>query len=269
MLDLLGLVLSNLLTNRHLIVLLLVFYLAAYLAIRRAEARGERRDPWWGVALWVGVGALLGGRLAHVLPHLDIYLRHPLDLLSLNFGLNFYGGLAGGVLGAAVGLRRAGLSLGRLLVFLAPVLPFALALERFGCLVGPRACLGRMAPPSLGIYLPGEALSRFPSHLYEGLLVLAITALVLLVERRETRLPHRPFFLGLAGYGLIRALVDTTRGGWPGLWMMVDAGLGVALALASLAAIPLLPRLAPGLAGQGPKPRLVRVRRSRRRVRGR
>lgn len=244
---------NNLLTNRHLIVVLLSFYVFAYLMVRRASARSENTEKMWNIVFWAGVGAIIGARLFHILPTLSLYLSHPFDFIQVNFGLNMYGGFLGGLLGAALGARRAGVSFGTVATLSAPFVLVGIAVDRFGCLVESDACFGKVASLPLGIGFPGLAQTRIPSQLYEGLLVLALIGGVLYIERRWPEKAHAPVFAALGGYALIRSVIDLTRLGWPSTWMGMDVGFGIVLAIACAAAIPTWSSVQPRLAGMLPK----------------
>lgn len=103
---------------------------------RRLEARGYKRDAATGVALWIVPFGIVGGRLYHVITTPQPYFGnggHPLDALKVwQGGLGIWGAVALGALGAWFGARREGVPFPVLADCVAPALPLAQAMGRFG-----------------------------------------------------------------------------------------------------------------------------------------
>lgn len=103
---------------------------------RRLEARGYAREAAVGVALWIVPFGIVGGRLYHVVTTPQPYFGdggHPLDAFKVwQGGLGIWGAVALGALGAWLGARREGVPFAVLADGVAPALPLAQAMGRFG-----------------------------------------------------------------------------------------------------------------------------------------
>ena len=204
-----SLLLRNLLGNLDLVVLLGAYYLMAHMIKLRAASQGFDPTLVADLAFWVAVGALVGGRLGYVLPAVQNYMGHPLDLVRLDVGMYFYGALTGGLIFGAWSARRSALPFWSISDAFALYAPAVIAMTRISCLFG-NACYGARAPAPLGIVFPGLSLPRYPSELYEGLLALMIFGALLLLSQRN---PYQGtlFLTFLVAYPVARASIDLTR----------------------------------------------------------
>ncbi|QEH93356.1 prolipoprotein diacylglyceryl transferase [Dermacoccus abyssi] len=109
---------------------------ATIIAGRRLEARGYERDAAVGVVLWIVPFGIVGGRLYHVITTPQPYFGdngNPVDALKVwQGGLGIWGAVALGALGAWIGARREGVPFAVLADAIAPGLPLAQAIGRFG-----------------------------------------------------------------------------------------------------------------------------------------
>lgn len=117
--------------------------LAAWLATREAQRRGEDPEHVWNLLIWVLIFGVIGARLYHVFStptgtfaNWAYYRRHPLEIIAFwngGFrGLGIFGAVLGGVFAVAVYSWRHRLSLPRWLDILAPGLLLAQAIGRMG-----------------------------------------------------------------------------------------------------------------------------------------
>ncbi|MCH7483105.1 MAG: prolipoprotein diacylglyceryl transferase [Chloroflexi bacterium] len=226
--------LRNLVANVGLLVLFGAYLGLSQLVKLKAARRGVDADALADVTFWVGIGAVVGGRLGHLAPSASAYVSTPLDLLLINTGMNLYGALGGGFLAGVVLTHRRGLGLGVVADLYGLFLPLAIAAVRFGCLID-SSCYGRQAPPPFGILFPGLVQPRLPSDLYEGLLALLLFAALLLLSERRALRPGTLFLSFLIGYPLIRAAVDMTRISVGGMERTVDPLLSIGLATVAAA----------------------------------
>lgn len=120
----------------------LIVVVAATVAIWLAQREGQRRgivpQVVWDAAVWVGVAALVGGRVLYVLQNeFESFMDHPALLLMVWMGgLSFYGGLIGGMIALVVFARRRGLSLLVMYDVAAPAAAAGQAIGHLGCLIG-------------------------------------------------------------------------------------------------------------------------------------
>lgn len=69
--------------------------------IGRAQARrrGITRDDWWRLVTGLMIWGMIGGRLAHVVPHAAYYLANPLEIIRPPIeGYSYYGAILFGAL---------------------------------------------------------------------------------------------------------------------------------------------------------------------------
>lgn len=165
---------------------------------------------------WCTLGVILGGRLGYVLFYDPAtYLANPLKIFQLwEGGMAFHGGFAGVIIAILLYCRANGLSVWRVLDYVAVVTPIGLLLGRLANFVNGELW-GRVTDGSWGLIFPdGGPYPRHPSQLYqaglEGLFLLLL--LSFLFWRTNARL--RPGLLGglfVGLYGLFRFLVEYVR----------------------------------------------------------
>ena len=106
---------------------------AVDIARRRHTARGGARDDFSEIAVWAVIAGLLGARAYHVLTDLERFRGHWSDTVKIwEGGLGIPGGLLAGVLVGLWSARRHGLGNAYTLDIVAPALPVAQAIGRWG-----------------------------------------------------------------------------------------------------------------------------------------
>ena len=176
----------------------LVLVLAAGVAVWLAQREAHRRRIGRGIvsdaAIWVAVGALVGGRALYVVQNeLGSLATHPTHLVMVWMGgLSFYGGLVGAILALALFTRRRGISLLVALDVAAPAAAIGQAIGHIGCLIGgdsygittdlPWAVIyrnpGAMAPQGIPLH---------PTQAYEAILLTILFVGLWLGRERLTR----------------------------------------------------------------------------------
>jgi phosphatidylglycerol:prolipoprotein diacylglycerol transferase len=218
-----------------------------WLTAREAERRGFKKEDIYDGAIWVVMAGLLGARLFHVLDHWPHeFAQNPVRALYVwEGGLAIWGGVAGGLIAAALLARRRGWRLARLLDAVAPGLVLAQALGRVACIITGDA----MGKPTTGPFgfaytnpnamVPQLGVYYTPMPVYEIIANLGIFAL--LWKLRQQRWPDgRLFLLYLVLYSLERFFLAFTSS-----YQIIAFGLTQSqlIALATLAAaLPLLAR---------------------------
>lgn len=222
----------NLVANIDLAILLGAYYGVAQLMKRRAAGLGINAARMGDLTMWVAVGAVVGGRIAHIVSVgglSDIGLR---ATLLINTGMNLYGAIAGGLLVGWLYAKRRRLPIGMSLDIFALFVPLVIVAQRFSCLVT-TSCYGRQASAPFGIRFAGNAQPRIPSDLYEGLLTLLLFAGLLWLSTKLYQ-PRGVLFLAfLVGYPLMRAAIDMTRISIGGMERSADPILSIAIAVAA------------------------------------
>ena len=199
-----------------------------------ADAPWRRWNPdhVWNSLLWILLLGLIGARLYHVLTPspsmaavgiyspLD-YFREPLQLLNFRGGgLGIYGGLAGGLLGMLIYVRRNRLPLLGWADLSVVGLALGQSIGRWGNFFN-QELYGRPTDLPWAIYidpiyrLPDYvAFERFhPAFLYESLWSLMTFLVLLRLARRHTErlMPGELMALYLIAYAAGRTLLETVR----------------------------------------------------------
>ncbi len=146
-----------------------VAFLTAVLLCVRENYRLEQPYPVTPAGgLWVYVGALVGARLYWILQY-DTPAHFYQALFFWQGGLVFYGGLAGGALGAMAYLRYKGVPIVPMGDLVMPYLALGHALGRVGCFLN-GCCWG--APTSLpwGVSFPKANWGAYEQQLNDGLI---------------------------------------------------------------------------------------------------
>lgn len=209
------------------VVVALAFMTAGWLAARGFRERGLPEDEAWNLLWYALIGGLVGAKLYYVVLH------GPEALLS-RAGMVWYGGLIGGALAVAWGIRRRGLPFRPTLDVMAPTLALGHAIGHIACFFSgdsygvpsdlPWAvAFPRGAPPStagnlrhaFGVSLPASIpddtlLRVHPTMLYSAAVLLLVTAF-LWWYRRRSGAPGRLFGLYLVLAGVERFFVEFLR----------------------------------------------------------
>ncbi len=172
---------------------------AVWLSRRRWSGLGHEGDQIVDLAFWAVPGGLVGARLYSVITDFNrLYADHPGDIIKVwKGGLGIPGGVIGGV---AVGVwyaRRHNMSLPALFDVVAPALPLAQAIGRFGNwfnqeLYGRPTKLPWALEIGVAHRTPESALvhSTFhPTFAYEALWNLGLVGILLTLDRWREREP--------------------------------------------------------------------------------
>jgi phosphatidylglycerol---prolipoprotein diacylglyceryl transferase len=148
-----------------------------------------KRDQLDDLVFYVALGVILGGRFGYILFYgLGKAADDPMWLLRVwEGGMSFHGGFLGVLLAMFIFGRQNNIRFGRLMDFVAPMVPVGLGLGRLGNFIG-QELWGRATDVPWGMIFPADPfqLVRHPSQLYqfglEGVLFLTI---MLIYSRRE------------------------------------------------------------------------------------
>jgi prolipoprotein diacylglyceryl transferase len=190
---------------------------AVWIGNRRWVARGGEPGEVADVAAFAVPGGLVGARLYHVITSPDQYLKHPVEALYVwRGGLGIWGGVLGGALTAWFVLRRRGIAFGDFADALAPALPVAQAIGRFGNYFN-QELYGRATRVPWALKIDAEhsttgvAGTFHPTFLYEALWNLGVAGLVVWADRRFRLNRGRALALYVAAYSVGRAWVEWLR----------------------------------------------------------
>lgn len=211
--------------------ILLGVVVAAWWTSKRLGARGEDPDAIWDITAWAVVFGLVGGRLYHVISSPGPYFGpdgNPWNAFKVwEGGLGIWGAVALGAVGVWIGARQSGVPFLTVADAVAPALPVAQAIGRFGNwfnneLYGAPTDL----PWGLQIHAwdfaegrarvgpDGEAIvigTFHPTFLYEALWCLALAAVIVLFERKVRTSRGQLFALYIMGYTLGRVWIEALR----------------------------------------------------------
>jgi prolipoprotein diacylglyceryl transferase len=227
------------------------------LARRRWLHRGGNPDDMSSIALWAVPAGLIGARLYHVITDNELYRGHWFDspfsadthspLAVWQGGLGIPGGILFGVgVGVWVGHRK-GIRLSAGLDAVAPAIPLAQAIGRWGNYFNIEL-FGRPTTLPWGLTVPddvaaragfGPGLTYHPTFLYECLWNLGLVLVLIWIDKKRVIRPGRLFALYIGGYFTGRLWVEALRsdeankilGLRVNIWLSLLAMAGVALFL--------------------------------------
>ena len=195
---------------------------AVWLGERRFVSRGGQPGAVSDVALWAVPFGIVGGRLYHVVTDPQLYFvdgQNPWNAFAVwRGGLGIWGAIALGAVGTWIGARRAGISLSELAWALAPAIPLAQAIGRWGNWFN-QELFGRPTSLPWGLSIDPEhrpvgyesATTFHPTFLYESLWDLGVAGLVIWVGNRFRLTGGQLFTVYLMGYTLGRAWIEYLR----------------------------------------------------------
>jgi prolipoprotein diacylglyceryltransferase len=186
--------------------------LGIWLTLRGARHAGLRRGPILDALVWAIPLGVVCARLVDVLGWWDYYLTRPADVWRLDLdGLSLWGGLVGGGLVAAAVLRRDPLRRRRIFDVAAPAVLLGIAVMQLGAFLDG---YGQGVPSDLPwatqytsplAATPDFGVTRHPAQLYDGLVALALFALL-------QRLPgHWRMAVALSVFGAARVALGALR----------------------------------------------------------
>ena len=199
------------------------FFLAAYLAGKRAPREGIERDSIYDLAFWILLSGVLGARLYFVLQHLGEFASSPVSILFVwRGGLAIIGGIVAGAAGAVAYCRIKGLPLFKTLDIVAWALPLAQAVGRIGCFFA-GCCYGKPCSLSWAVVFKNPdslapiGVPLHPTQLYHMFSNLLVFFVLSLVYRRKS-FEGQILSLYLMLYSVGRFIVEFFRGDNRGFW---------------------------------------------------
>lgn len=180
---------------------------------------GKKEDVT-SIALWAVPAGVIGGRLYHVLTDWSSFDGRRGDMFKVwEGGLGIWGGIVVGVLVGLWRVKRMGIAPLMALTAVAPALPVAQAIGRWGNwfnqeLFGkPTDLPWALEISDVKTTAAGYPLGTtfHPTFLYESIGCLLLAGLLLLVERRVALRPGRLFAVYVAGYTAMRFFIEGLR----------------------------------------------------------
>ena len=195
---------------------------AIWLAERRWVSRGGQPGAVSDVSLWAIPFGLVGGRLYHVITDPQLYFtdgQNPWNAFAVwRGGLGIWGAIALGALGAWIGARRNGVSFSELAWALAPAIPLAQAIGRWGNWFN-QELFGRPTDLPWGLRIDAEhrpigyetETTFHPTFLYESLWDLGVAGLVIWLGGRFRFTGGQLFAVYVMAYTAGRGWIEYLR----------------------------------------------------------
>lgn len=192
---------------------------AVWLAGRRFAERGYPSDHATGMAMWAVPAGVVGARLYHVVTDWQKFEGNWGDAFKIwEGGLGILGGVLAGAVAGLAYLRRHGIASGVGLDVVAPTLPLAQAIGRWGNWFNQELFGGPTELP-WGLEIDPEnrpdahvdAETFHPTFLYEWLWNLAVVVVLLRVDRARRLASGYLFAAYLALYSIGRLWVEALR----------------------------------------------------------
>jgi prolipoprotein diacylglyceryl transferase len=220
---------------------------AVWLTTRRWEQGGGDPEAVQKIAMWAIPAGVIGARLYHVITDFDRFRGDYIEVLYIwKGGLGIWGGVALGTLVGVWIARREGYEVPAFLDSVAPAVPLAQAIGRFGNWFNQELFGGPTDLPwGLKIdasHRPDEYLdvaTFHPTFLYESLWNLALAAAIIWVVPRvmPNLMAGRLFAVYVAGYTIGRLWIELMRvdhattifGARVNVWMSILVFLGAAV----------------------------------------
>jgi prolipoprotein diacylglyceryl transferase len=238
-------------------------YLALQWTVRRYEAMGGDAALAERAALAAILFGFLGARIGYVIPRLDRFVDRPLEIFAIwQGGLALFGGLTAGTLAVILVTRRGTGDVRAMADAVAPGLPLAQAIGRWGNyfnqeLYGRPTELPWALEVDPAFRRPAEvadASTFHPTFLYESLWNVALVLLLVRLDRRRT-LPRGALILVYAvGYGVGRFLTELLRIDTIERYAGLSRNNWLALLLILIGIAGLLRMRAQGLDAESPSP---------------
>jgi prolipoprotein diacylglyceryl transferase len=195
-------------------------YLALQWTVRRYREAGGDEALAERAALAAILFGFLGARIGYVIPRFDRFIDRPLEILAIwQGGLALFGGLIAGTIAVIAVTRRGGGDVRAMADAVAPGLPLAQAIGRWGNYFN-QELYGRPTDLPWALEVDpafrrpasvADAATFHPTFLYESLWNAALVLVIIRIDRRRV-LPRGALILVYAvGYGLGRFLVELIR----------------------------------------------------------
>ncbi len=194
---------------------LIGFISAWVLAVVRARKpnSGWNAEQLGDLIFYCALGVILGGRLGYVLFYnLPYYFSHPLAIFSVwDGGMSFHGGMLGVVFATWLYSYRHGRSWGRVIDYIAPLVPIGLGAGRLGNFINGELW-GRVTTMPWGVVYPKAGLlPRHPNEIYEFLLEGVLLFIILWCFSAKPRPKFAVSALFLLCYGIFRFFIEFFR----------------------------------------------------------
>lgn len=134
---------------------------AYFVALKLSKSEGIPPEKAESVFIYAAIFGIIGSRVAFVLEHPE-EIKSVIDIVALwKGGVSFLGGLAGGIIGALIAVKKNLLPLWKVADVAAPSLALAHAIGRLGC-TSAGCCYGRPVPNAEDVSIGIHFMKEFP-----------------------------------------------------------------------------------------------------------
>ncbi len=198
-------------------VAIIISVIAAYVESRRQNLNTDDVLDMATTAILCGI---LGARLGWILTSGSFiwYLEHPLALIAVwKGGLSYFGGIAGGVIGANWIIRRRHMNFWQMTDIVAPFLALSFGIGKIGCWLN-GCCNGKPTSSPLGVVFTNP-LSEctllnqkiWPAQLFNSASGFLTFVLLFFIVRKHKRYHGEVFVWYLYLYGVTSFIVEFFR----------------------------------------------------------
>jgi phosphatidylglycerol:prolipoprotein diacylglycerol transferase len=185
------------------------FLIGIMLAVRHGKKIGLKEDNIYGFCFYILLGSIIGARLLYVVTNLGTFTQDPLAVFKVWLGgMDFIGGLAGGILGAYGFVKIKKLNFLTYADLVAPYIALGHAIGRLGCVLGDGGHLGKSTQLLWGVTYEGVA--RHPCAFYEMLALVGLFIIVLQFRKKNLK-TGMLFLYYIIGYSILRFGIDFLR----------------------------------------------------------
>ncbi len=206
------------------------FLIGLKITTDRARRRGWDPAIISNLFLFLLASSIVGARLLYVLSNAQYFLARPLEILMVQRGgLSYFGGFLGAVAAGVCYARKKSMPFLELADVFVPALALGQAIGRLGCYFN-GCCYGVLYDGWGALYFPAGspafvdqvnsgwispqwpyAWGVFPVQLLSSLADLLLFVLLVAIDDRKKN-SGQTFFAYLAGYGVLRFLLEFLRG---------------------------------------------------------
>lgn len=207
--------------------------LSLFVYLRPREFLFNRRSLLLlGVAL--AISGFVGARLLFILLHIERHFTFS-QIISFNGGYAYFGTLVFQILTLTIFCVLSKKNFLKLMDYTIPFMFLAQAFVRVGCFMA-GCCYGKPCDPPFGVVFKTHGnLPRYPTQVYECLLLLAIFVIGRTVYEKNKNAPGKIFFISLFLYGVGRFFNEFLRVDSPVIFMQITLAQITSLALAIIA----------------------------------
>jgi phosphatidylglycerol---prolipoprotein diacylglyceryl transferase len=192
------------------------FFMAIMLGAHLAKKQGMDPQQIIDLCFYIMIASLLGARVLYVVVEHEYFVRYPLEAFKFwKGGLVFYGGLIGGMIAAAVYMKRHGMNFWKVADLLAPALALGQGIGRWGCFFAGCCYGGRTDLPWAIVFTDPKSLAPLgvplhPTQIYLSLNAIAIFLFLLWLLKRKQFDGQVIWFYGVL-YSIGRFVIEYFR----------------------------------------------------------